>query len=138
MLLVTTDAEIEAFVRAFEDCSLPRSAWTHQKHLVMALWYLVQLPVGEATKKIRDGIQRYNHSKGNFTGYHETITVAWVSVIERFLAARDRTQSIARLARDLLESCGHKDYLLSFYSREVLLSDDARLRWVPPDRQPIQ
>ena len=35
-----TDPEIESFIRAFEDCSLPKSEWTHARHLIMALWYL--------------------------------------------------------------------------------------------------
>ncbi len=35
-----TETEIEAFIAAFEDGSLPRSEWTHARHLIMALWYL--------------------------------------------------------------------------------------------------
>ncbi len=35
-----TDSEIESFIRAFEDASLPRLGWTHALHLAMALWYL--------------------------------------------------------------------------------------------------
>jgi len=27
-----TDSEIESFIQAFEDCSLPRSEWTHTRH----------------------------------------------------------------------------------------------------------
>ena len=56
----------------------------------MALWYLRRHNRDEATRLIRDGIQRYNERQGNLTGYHETITLAWVAVIERFLAVRDR------------------------------------------------
>src|SRR5262245_20575844 len=119
-----TDAEIEAFVRSFEDCSLPRSEWTHQAHLVMALWYLQRHPKDEATRRIRSGIQRYNRIQGNFTGYHETITLAWIAVIARFLDIGNRSQPIADLASQLLEMCGHKHYLLRFYSRDVLLSDE--------------
>ena len=37
---MSTDAEIEAFVRSFEDGSLPRPRWTHAGHLVLALRYL--------------------------------------------------------------------------------------------------
>ena len=41
---MTTDAEIESFIRSFEDGTLPRSEWTHGTHLVMALWYSVRHP----------------------------------------------------------------------------------------------
>jgi hypothetical protein len=37
----------------------------------------------------------------------------------------------------LLAECGDKDYLLRFYSRGRLFSDEARCRWVPPDRDEI-
>jgi hypothetical protein len=132
-----TDTEIESFIRSFEDGSLPGSEWTHGKHLVMALYYLQRHPRGEATGRIKEGIRRYNESRGNRTGYHETITLAWIAVIGRFLADRDRDRSlpVSLLAEALLKECGTKDYLLRFYSRDVLLSDEARRRWVPPDQR---
>ena len=100
---------------------------------VMALWYLRRHSRDEATTLIRDGIRRHNESHGNFTGYHETITLAWVAVIERFLGVRDLERPVSVLAGELLGQCGDKDYLLRFYSRERLFSDEARGRWVPPD-----
>ena len=132
-----SDPEIEAFIRAFEDCSLPKSEWTHARHLIMALWYLRRHRRDEATRLIRDGIQRYNQAQRNFTGYHETITRAWIAVIERLLSQRDRTLPDSALAEVLLHECGEKNYLLRFYSRERLLSDEARSRWVEPDLAPI-
>ena len=128
-----TDPYIESFVRAVEDGSLSKSEWTHSRHLVMALWYLSRHNRDEATRLIRDGIQRYNERLGNLTGYHETITLAWVAVIERFLSVRDLDVPLSVLAGELLGQCGDKNYLLRFYSRERLLTEEARHRWVPPD-----
>jgi hypothetical protein len=128
-----TDAYIESFVQAFEYGSLSKSEWTHSRHLVMALWYLQRHRRAEATTLIRDGIRRHNETQENFTGYHETITLAWVAVIERFLGVRDLDLPVSVLAGELLGQCGHKDYLLRFYSRERLFSDEARTCWVPPD-----
>jgi hypothetical protein len=128
-----TDSDIESFMKDFEDGSLPKSEWTHAKHLVMALWYLRRHNRDDATRLVRDGIQRHNESQGNRTGYHETITLAWVAVIERFLGTRDLDVPMSVLARELLGQCGDKDYLLRFYSRERLFSDEARACWVPPD-----
>jgi hypothetical protein len=128
-----TDPDIEAFIRAFEDGSLPKSEWTHSKHLVMALWYLMRYDSARAIGLIREGIQRYNARQGNHTGYHETITLAWVAVVERFLSVRDLGVPESVLAEELLRQCGGKDYLLRFYSRERLFSDEARHGWVSPD-----
>jgi hypothetical protein len=135
---VRTDAEIESLVRAFEDGSLPRAEWTHREHLTVALWYLRRHPRAEATERVREGIRHYNLSHGNTTGYHETITLAWVAVIARFLAGRDRGRPLSSLAEELLGECGEKGYLLRFYSRDVLLSDRARQGWVPPDLEAIE
>ncbi|MHC5541870.1 hypothetical protein ACYOEI_26930 [Singulisphaera rosea] len=132
-----TEAEIEDMIAGFEDGSLPRSEWTHGNHLVMALWYLRSLDPAEAGAKIRDGIRRYNGRQGNPGGYHETITRAWIVVIERFLGTKDRAVSVAALAEELLQECGDTEYLLRFYSRERLFSPEARLVWVPPDLRGI-
>jgi hypothetical protein len=128
-----TDAEIEALIGAFEDGSLPRSEWTHAGHLIVALGYIRRHGRDRATGLIRDGIRRYNQRHGNPTGYHETITLAWVAVIDRFLGGRDRGVPVSVLAGELLAECGDKDYLLRFYSGGWLFSDEARTGWVPPD-----
>ena len=99
----------------------------------MALWYIRRHHRDEATRLIRDGIQRYNQTQGNHTGYHETITKAWITVIEDFLSKRNRKLPDSVLAGELLHECGDKDYLLWFYTKERLLPDEARRRWVDPD-----
>ena len=132
-----TDEEIERFIQDFESTSLPRSEWTHGKHLIVALVYLVRHPRDEATGRVRQGIQNLNHRFGNFNGYHETITLAWIAVIQRFLDQRLRSTRLSILARELMAECEVKDYLLRYYSRDRLMSDQARRAWVPPDRSPI-
>jgi hypothetical protein len=128
-----TDAYIESFMRAFEYGILLKSEWTHSRHLVMALWYLRHHNRDQATSLIRDGIQRFNERQGNLAGYHETITLAWIAVIERFLAVRDLDVPLSVVAGELLSHCGDKNYLLRFYSKERLFSGEARHRWVAPD-----
>lgn len=135
---MTTDAEIEELVRGFEDCTLPKTRWTHHAHLTVALWYLRRHPREEAARRMRDGIRRYNHSVGGSpTAYHETITLAWLAVIGRFLGAAERAESDAELTRQLVAACGDRDHLLRYYSRAALFSEDARQRWVPPDLRAI-
>jgi ribosomal protein S18 acetylase RimI-like enzyme len=133
-----TEIEIEDLVRGFEETTLPRADWTHRSHLRVALWYVCRHGRAEATERIRAGIRRYNLSQGNPDGYHETITLAWVAVIDRFLGRLGRARPIADLAVALLAECGEPGYLLRYYSRELLGSAEARRRWVPPDRRPIE
>jgi hypothetical protein len=133
-----TNAEIEVLVRAFEGCTLSKAEWTHREHLTVALWYLRHHPREEATGRIRQRILRFNLSHGNVTGYHETITLAWVAVVARFLEEHDQGQPLSTLVSDLLERYGDSAFLLRFYSEKTLMSDEGRRGWVPPDLGPIE
>lgn len=126
-----TDGE---FLAAFEACTLPRPAWTHEAHVRMAWLYLARLPAAEAEQRARAGIRRYNASVGS-DGYHETITVAFVRVIagrvrdgESFAAFRDREPDL--FDRKLTALHRH-------YSPDRLKSPEARERFVAPDREPL-
>lgn len=129
---------IEALVQAFENSTLPREDWNHRAHLTVALWYLKQHPRDEAARRIRLGIQRYNQQSGNGIAYHETMTVAWMAIVARFLRHVDRGQSLAELAEHLTRNFCNKNLLSLFYNRERLMSAEARCRWVPPDLRPIE
>ena len=133
-----TDAEIEVLVRAFEGCTLPKAEWTHREHLTVALWYLRHNPREEATSRMREGIRRFNLSHGNTTGYHETITLAWIAVISRFLEGTTTANPFRRSSGSCWRNAAEKDYLLRFYSEDVLISEQARRNWVPPDLRPIE
>ena len=68
---------------------MPKAEWTHEAHLRVGLWHLLRYPEGEALRRLRDGIRRYNTACGvaktEASGYHETITRFCVRVIGRFL-----------------------------------------------------
>ena len=133
-----TEAEIERLVRGFEDGSLPHSEWTHAAHLRAAAWYLSRRTREQATSLVRDGLQRFNRIHGRGEGYHETITLAWVAVVAGFLARSGPEMPFSEAARTLVEECGDKEYLLRYYSRELLMSAEARRGWVPPDLHPLE
>lgn len=138
MMNATPDHAIELLVAGFEACTLPKATWTHQAHLTVALWYLRRHGRDRAAQLLRTNIPRYNNSVGGSPdGYHETITMAWVGVIAGFLLNHDHGQPFADLRTRLIDNCGSKDYLLRYYSREVLLSDNARRNWVAPDVAPL-
>jgi hypothetical protein len=130
--------QLSELVREFEACTLPAAAWTHAAHLSVAFWYLHNHPRDDATRLIRSGIQRYNTAQRKGLAYHETITLAWIEVISRFLDDQDHRQPPTELLDALLARCGDKNYLLRFYSREQLFSDTARNSWLPPDVQELQ
>lgn len=135
--------EVERLVREFEACTLPGERWTHEAHLTVALWYLMRHTEAEATRLIREGIRRYNLSRGvemtKDGGYHETITLFYIRAIRRYLAnSRDeREQTPAALVDGLVAECGEKNFPFEYYSRERLLSWEARTGWLEPDLKPL-
>jgi hypothetical protein len=128
-------------VSAFEACTLPRTEWTHQAHLSVALWYLAHCSGREATARIRNGIKRYNAAAGIRTtkdgGYHETITLFWICAISKYLLLADEGRSFVELANGMIARFGDGRLPFEYYSRDLLMSWRARTSWVEPDLKPI-
>jgi hypothetical protein len=132
-----TLSEIEILIREFEACTLLRCQWDHHAHLTVALWYLTHYSEPEATNYIRNGIKQYNHAIGIKTtkdsGYHETLTLFWIEIVRRHLSVATANGSFVDIANGLLDSCGNPCLPLEYYSRDRLMSWEARTSWVEPD-----
>lgn len=131
-------AEIESVVHGFQWCTLPRERWTHAAHLTVALWYQLRFPGVGAERLIREGIKRYNEATGIATtptgGYHETMTLFWIRLVREYLAdVRAEKLSMVKLFNGLIERCGRRELPFEYYSRERLMSPEARSGWVEPD-----
>ena len=133
--------EIESLVNGFESCTLPREEWTHRAHLTVALWYLLHHDTEEATTLIREGIKRFNEAKGIVTtkqsGYHETITLFYIHIVSKHLRESCADLSIVSLMNKLIERYGERSLPLEYYSKERLMSWEARANWIEPDLKPL-
>ena len=133
-------------VAAFENRTLPKAEWTHGAHLTMGFWYVTHLPPEAALDKVRAGILRLNESHGVVStptsGYHETITRAYMRLIAAHLA-EESAEEVAESgewdhrANRVLERLGARDLLLTYYTRERLMSPAARAAWVEPDLEEL-
>lgn len=135
--------EIDTLLHAFQECSLPRSQWTHEAHLTVALWYYLFCDSEpEAIDAIRNGIKRYNSVQGIETtkdsGYHETLTLFWVQTVRGYLADESQNRSIVHLANGLIEQYADRTLPFRYYTRERLMSCEARINWVEPDLRAIE
>ena len=119
-------------------CSLPREEWTHEAHLAATSWLILTHPEIDLDAELPGLIRRYNESVGGVNddtqGYHDTITRAYLRGVRLFLEEADRTRPIHELVNELLMSpMGRRDWPLRFWSKELLMSVEARREFVPPD-----
>ncbi len=135
--LPTTEPDIDAFLRAFEDCTLPKSRWTHSAHLFTGACYVHAHGPALATDYMRERIRRYNVAVGGqntpTSGYHETITVAWIKLLARL--HRDSAPiTRADFAALAVERFAHdRNIFRQYYDFDLVHSTEARARWVPPN-----
>lgn len=136
----STENEIRSLIDSFESGTLPRQSWTHAAHLTVALWYLMQNPL-TAIDQIRCGIQNYNAAIGikptPTGGYHETITLFWIRMVQEFIASVERSVSFCDLARMLINHYSDPKLLFQYYSHDRLFSPQARKIWIEPDLKSI-
>ena len=135
--LTAADAD---YVAAFEACTIPRDLWTHRAHLRMAYCYLRLHSYDDALTRARIGIQKLNavHKTPELIdrGYHETITVAWMRILSatiRQRGAMDNSDAFFAEQAHLAQ----RTLLRLFYSRERLISWEAKKAFVEPDLLPL-
>ena len=129
--------EIEALVKAFERVEIEPGCWDHRSHLTVACWYLLCYPLQEAVPLMRAGLHRHLEAWGIQTtlerGYHETITVAWMRLVKHYLTTANLECTLVELINDINEKFGHKDHLFEYFTRDRLMSWEARNAWIEPD-----
>jgi hypothetical protein len=135
-----TDA-LDALVRAFQDTTLPRDQWTHGAHLAVGMWYLSRYSPAETLDRLREDIRTLNRAHGvsnsATSGYHESITRAYVTLLAQWCDAFPHASAAERVETLLASPLAATDVLHNFYSRERLIAVDARARWVEPDLAPL-
>jgi hypothetical protein len=118
----------------FESQQIPHDQWTHEAHVRVALAYVQSHPE-QAMERLRDGIKKLNAVHGveetPTRGYHETITRVWLELVRQGWGQLGAWEPMWQLLQD-------KYLLLRFYSRERLMSPEARQGWLEPDVAPIQ
>lgn len=122
-------------------CALPKEGWTHEAHLSTCVWLLAERPDVHIDREIGGLIRRYNESVGgvndDHSGYHETITHAFIAGVRFYLVRTGETDLLAAVNGLLRAPEGQRDWPLRFYSHDRLFSVEARRRFVTPDLAPL-
>ncbi len=130
----------DEFLTAFECCTLPADLWTHQAHVRVAYLYASRYDLPTAINRVRKHIKAYSKARNTpdalDSGYHETITVAFMQLVftttmkagpynssESFCASHPELQTKFALRR--------------YYSRERIMTFEAKRDFAAPDLCPL-
>lgn len=130
----------EKFLMLFESCTWPEKDWHHREHIKLAYIYLTLLPYDAAIQRMRSSLIAYNTAhnvpESLTRGYHETITLAWMHLVHLTLCEFGREKS-ADAFLDKHTQLLSRRTLLFFWSRDRIMSLEAKRQFVPPDLAPL-
>jgi hypothetical protein len=125
----------EEFIERFERCTLPAESFRHGEHVRVVWLYLRCYSVLETLVRFSEGLKRFATANGKPNLYHETITWAYVVLINERIERRGCEQSWAEFVdsnTDLFD--WQNSVLKSYYHDETLRSEMARKVFVLPDK----
>jgi hypothetical protein len=138
------DPDAAALVRTFEAGEEPPGGFHHREHVRVAWWYLRQYPVAEALTRFSTALRRFAVARGKPDLYHETITTAFVLIINERLHAANPPAGWSEFSEANADLLTWRPSVLDRYYRpETLASERARRTFLLPDRlsdttQPLQ
>ncbi len=121
----------DEFLAAFESGALAPAAFDHAAHLRTAFALLARRPFLEACIAMRDGLRTLARRAGREGLYHETITIAFMSIVLERMRQEPVADSIAFIARH--PDLSDRDLLARYYRAATLQSAAARERFVLAD-----
>ncbi|MFL6618530.1 MAG: hypothetical protein ACJ8MH_08010 [Povalibacter sp.] len=130
--------EKEEVLRQFESCTLPPSQFSHRQHLALGWRYLRQYGFPQGVVRFHDQLRAYVDAVGATAKYHETITWAYMILMNEELALRsapdESFESMIERRPDLLD---HRTGALSAcYPRAQLDTDEPKRVLMLPRQSP--
>jgi hypothetical protein len=118
--------------------SLRREEWTHAAHFAAALWLMRYRTELEPATAMPGLIRAFNESVGGVNsdsaGYHETITLASLRAARGVFDSFPADVPVWRIVNALMKTnFANPNWLLEYWSRERLMSVEARRAWLEPD-----
>jgi hypothetical protein len=136
VLLLYRCMDDDDFVAQFESCEFPFEQWHHRAHVKLAYIYLIRFGFADASRKLREGIRAYNAANKipdePTRGYHETLTMFWLRIIEMTV----QEYGPSATADEFFEfhpQLSQKKINRLFYSSDLFMSARAKKEFVEPD-----
>ena len=134
-MIINSDKDIKSILNGICELTLPKLKWTHEAHFAAALAILSD-PKYDAFNDMPHIIRSYNTATGvrnsDSEGYHHTITIASLYATEAILT-EGHPSLITALRRILAAEYGQSNWMLKYWSKNLLFSANARKYWVDSD-----
>jgi fermentation-respiration switch protein FrsA (DUF1100 family) len=124
----------EHLMRDFEAGRAPDGGFHHREHVRVAWNYLRRYPLPDAMARFCGGLRQFAARQGASDLYHETITVAYLLLINERLNGQVDLDWEAFAAANLDLLAWKPSLLDRLYTPETLRSERARRVFVMPDR----
>ena len=129
--------EDRAFRAQFEFCTFQVSDFDHRAHLRLAYIYLTEHDTETAHQLMREALLAFlEHNGVDPSKYHDTMTHAWILAVRHFMEASSSAESADSFINQNPEMLDSR-IMMTHYSADVLVSDEARAQFVDPDLDPI-
>jgi hypothetical protein len=124
-----TDSDL---IRSFESCTLPATAFGHREHVRVAWLCLRAAPFERAALRFCTGLRRFADAQGKRRIYHETITWAYLALVNerRDACTTADFDAFADANPDLLDQTGGA--LAAHYDIATLRTERARRVFLLP------
>lgn len=135
---LSSETDLRAIGESFCAGTIERSEWTHQAHIAAAVYLIALRPDIDPETEMPRLIRALNASHGvantSSSGYHHTITLAFLAALRAFIHER-RCLAPHEIANKVGETpFGGLDWLLDYWTKDLLFSPRARREWVEPDQ----
>ena len=127
----------QIFRKEVEACQFPLAEFNHRAHLRLAYVYLSEHDSDTALQLMRRALLAFIEFHGvDVSKYHETMTRAWINAVRHFMEKTPRAETFDEFTDKNPRMLDSK-IIMTHYSAEVLFSDEARAKFIEPNRDPI-
>jgi hypothetical protein len=125
-------------IERFESGGMPPASFHHVDHVELAFSYLCLYPLLEAMQRFTAALKRFATAQGKDKLYHETITWAYILLINERLRRHDDPLTWDEFARTNPDLLSWQDSILNrYYTKATLQSELARKTFLLPDKPVI-
>ena len=125
----------QEFYEQFENATLDASIFSHSNHVKMAWIYLQKFDLPKAIERFSKALKKFATVNGAPKLYHETITFAFLILINERMKAVEKLQNWDEFKQNNPDLFDWKDNILKkYYRQETLKASFAKKVFVFPDK----